>query len=630
MPPAIPQPLALGRFKRLPQRASEVWQGGIVRLPMWVENPADPSAPPYRPSGAIWLSLRTGLLHLDLPEDGKEVTPELALATLLELGLRHAKELEGRPSRVETNDPALRDALAAPLAALDTAVTVVDDMPAVREALRDLEAHTAGVLVPGLLESPGMSVDRLRAFASAAAQFFAARPWQHLGNDDLVVVESARAPREMRHVSVLGHGGYQYGVAFFASRREFERLLEQADAPDTATRAHGVTFGPIDDLPFADVDAWQDHGLPVAGERAYPLAADQRSNGSVHRPDPPALSFIEGLLRALAETTEDELDAGAWAKRVDTVDGPLELRLSLPDLLEAESGRRPSRPPATTTSIADDREGARIARVATELAGLPGREPTPLERAQQLAYDAMEANGRLRIKYARQALAISPECADAWVVLAEEASTADSALERYQRGVEAGAAAIGTEDFAAARGLFWTVLQTRPYMRARLGLAAALRDLGRDDEAIAHYRALLDLNPEDDQGARYLLLEVLLERGLNDDAGRLLAEYQHDTQAQWLFGRVLWRFRTDGDTEAARAALGAASRANPHVVRYLIDPDALPDQVAPVFELGSREEAGNVVDALLESFEATDGALEWLRAQARGRRSKPGGRRRGR
>ncbi|HXH25031.1 MAG TPA: hypothetical protein VNI78_07260 [Vicinamibacterales bacterium] len=38
----IPVPLALGRFKRLPQRTTEVWQGGIFKLPAWIENPDDP------------------------------------------------------------------------------------------------------------------------------------------------------------------------------------------------------------------------------------------------------------------------------------------------------------------------------------------------------------------------------------------------------------------------------------------------------------------------------------------------------------------------------------------------------------------------------------------------------------
>ena len=56
---APPLSIALGRFKRLPQRSTEVWQGGIVRFPMWNDNPADPEGP-RRATGAIWVSLRTG------------------------------------------------------------------------------------------------------------------------------------------------------------------------------------------------------------------------------------------------------------------------------------------------------------------------------------------------------------------------------------------------------------------------------------------------------------------------------------------------------------------------------------------------------------------------------------------
>jgi hypothetical protein len=97
-------------------------------------------------------------------------------------------------------DPSLRDALAGPLATLDTTVVFAEDLPALRAALQNLETHSTGERLPGLLESPGMSVDRLRAFASAAAAFFVARPWDHLTNEDLLIVEDRHAPRNMRHV----------------------------------------------------------------------------------------------------------------------------------------------------------------------------------------------------------------------------------------------------------------------------------------------------------------------------------------------------------------------------------------------------------------------------------------------
>jgi tetratricopeptide (TPR) repeat protein len=631
-------PLALGRFKRLPQRAVEVWQGGIVRFPMWVNSQTDPDGPPFRPTGVLWTSLRTGLVHLDLAKEGTQPTSEMALATFIEFGLKWAKGLEGRPSRVEVCDLGLRDALVGPLAALDTEVSLVDGLPAVREALRNLEAHATGERLPGVLESPGMSVDRLRAFASAAAAFYVARLWDHLTNEDLLIVESERAPRDMRHVSVLGNGGQQFGLGFFDSRRAFERLLNAVDAGRSASRAHGVTFGAVDQLPFADVDAWLDHALPVAAPDAYPLPADMKRGGSMRRPDAGALTFCEALLRALAETTADELDAGTWRKRVQTFEGPIELMFSLPFLLEAEAGRLPTHVPPTAMPRVAERESVRIARllegksfesleaVNAEFARLnqegdrvesPARDLTPLERAQELAYDAMEAHGRLRIKRARQALDLSADCADAWVLLAEEASTPDAAIERYERAVLAGAAAIGADRFAALRGEFWGHLETRPYMRARLGLAQALRDLGRDDEAIAHYRALLELNPGDNQGVRYLLLATLLQRGMNDEAGVVLSEHDDDIQALWPYGRLLWQFRVGGDSARTREAFDAAIRANPFVVRYLLDPDSIPFNRPPHFALRSREEAAYVADTLADAFAATEGALEWLAAQPR-------------
>src|SRR6266545_4025703 len=264
MPLTVPLSLALGRYKQLPQRAGEVWQGGLVRLPVWIDHPTDPDGEPFRPTGALWVSLRTGLIHIDLPKDRVTASAEFALAALLEFGLKSLKGLDGRPARVEVPDPVLRGALAEVIGRMSTSVAVVDDMPAVREVLNNLEEEAAGGRrFPGLLESSGVTPDRLRAFAEAAAAFYAARLWEHLANEDLIVVESDGVPAAMRHVSVLGQGGQQFGVSFFESREAFERVLDPAGAGRDADRAYGVTFGPLDELPFADVDAWLDHALPV-------------------------------------------------------------------------------------------------------------------------------------------------------------------------------------------------------------------------------------------------------------------------------------------------------------------------------------------------------------------------------
>jgi hypothetical protein len=129
---------------------------------------------------------------------------------------------------------------------------------------------------------------------------------------------------------------------------------------------------------------------------------------------------------------------------------------------------------------------------------------------------------------------------------------------------------------------------------------------------------------------RYLLLAALLDLGLNDEAGVLLAEYEDDLQALWPYGRLLWRLRVDGGTARTRAAFDAAIHANPYVVSYLLDPGSIPFDRPPHFALRSREEAAYVAETLADAFAATDGALEWLATQAPPFPSRPRRGRRGR
>jgi tetratricopeptide (TPR) repeat protein len=636
----IPLPIALGRFKQLPQRSNEVWQGALVKLPTWIDNPQDPNGSPYRPTGALWVSVRTGLLHLAFAEKGHAGTADLALQALIEFGLKESKTLTGRPSTIEVRDPALKDALSASMSALNTSVALVEELPAVAGALRSLETAAGdGRRHPGVLEGTGVTTDQLRGFADAAASFFQAAPWRHLTNEDLIVVKATQIPKSMRHVCVLGNAGEQFGVAFFESRQAFERIYSNS-GPYLPKRAVGVTFGPVDDLPFSDVDAWEALNLAVAGPRAYPLAADLASDGTMRRMNPGELTAAEALLRALAQTTEDQLDAGSWRQEVETSANIVTMEVTLPHLLETERGKpsglrlglmprlaerasvRMGRLFADQSFESLDDANAAIARAEAD--GLfdtdaesAARQPlTALEQAQELAYDAMEATGRLKIKLARRALAASEDCADAYVILGEASATSQEAHDWYERGVAAGARAIGAEQFAALEGEFWGHLDTRPYMRARVALAQTLRELERNAEALGHYRALLRLNPNDNQGVRYLLLPELLEARRDEEADRLLKDYDGDIQAMWPYAKALRAFQREGDSRGANAALNEAVRVNPHVVRYLLDPDAIPPNAPPHFTLGSREEAAYVAEGLYLAFDATPGALSWIQRRA--------------
>jgi tetratricopeptide (TPR) repeat protein len=647
---SMPLPIALGRFKQLPQRSNEIWQGGLVKLPAWIDNPQDPDGPPYRPMGALWVSLRTGLLYLAAPKEDNIGDPDLALKGLIEFGLKESKRLAGRPSIIQVRDARLGEALSASLSALNTSVMLVEEMPAVTAALQSLETAAGGGRHSGMLEDTGVTVDQLRAFADAAAAFFRAAPWRNLTNEDLIVARAPQIPKGMRHACVLGNAGEQFGIAFFESRQAFERIYTRTGF--LPRRAFGVTYGPIDDLPFADVDLWEDLNLPVVNPRAYPLAADLGSDGTMRRLNAKELTAAEALLRALAETTDDELDSGSWRHEVKTSAEAVTLELSLPLLLDEENGK-PSGPSLGVMPRLAERASVRMARLfadqmfenldeanaAIEHAqadGLfekdaeaaAGRPLIALEQAQELAYDAMEVSGRLKIKLARRALAVSPDCADAYVILGEASASPQEAREWYERAVDAGARAIGTEKFAAFQGEFWGHLEARPYMRARLALAQTLRELGQGEEALNHYRALLRLNPTDNQGVRYLVLPTLLERRRDEEADRLIQEYKGDGQATWPYAQALRAFQVDGAGPRARAALEDAVRVNPHVIGYLLDPDSIPPIAPPHFALGSREEAAYVAEGLAAALDATPGARSWLGATAGRLDARPSRRRR--
>ena len=179
-----------------------------------------------------------------------------------------------------------------------------------------------------------------------------------------------------------------------------------------------------------------------------------------------------------------------------------------------------------------------------------------------------------RVKLARQALDLSPDCADAYVLLAEHAKSRKEALDLFEKGVAAGERALGPEAFREDVGHFWGLLETRPYMRAREGLASKLWTMGRRDEAIEHLQDMLRLNPGDNQGVRYTLAGWLLAEGRDEELARLLKEYDEGS-ANWAYTKALLAFRQNGDTPETRKLLKVAQKANKHVPAYLLGREAV-------------------------------------------------------
>ena len=73
----------------------------------------------------------------------------------------------------------------------------------------------------------------------------------------------------------------------------------------------------------------------------------------------------------------------------------------------------------------------------------PAAKTTALQKAQELIYDAFEVSGKRRVALARQALELCRDCADAYVILAEEAARSiEESKNLYEQGVKAGERAL--------------------------------------------------------------------------------------------------------------------------------------------------------------------------------------------
>ncbi len=617
--------LALERLRRLPQR-DDVFEVALVRMPMWITGE---SAAPYRPMLSVAMSRRA-----DIAVDGQMLLPEEVadhrpIEAISKLAVH--ERIGYRPTAVVVRDAALLAGLRDELATLDIDVQFEPALAALDHFVSEMRRwQSKGMTDPGLLDGAGVTLAEVRSYADAVVEFSRATPWCSLADYDLVRVESDHPGRDWAHFVVMGGGGQEYGLAFFDSPAD-HAAFSDASGPRSAVYNKprwSMTLEPIHRLSFPDADLWAEHDLPVHDAASDP-SLHQMARGHVPRsPDATALAFVEGLLRALASTSEDDYDSGRWRKRVQTSAGEHEYVLALPGVLD---------PPPRAEGMPDRRlmdrtladlhafvaaeglEGAdQINARLKQLGGMiPARKAvTPRELAADKYFAALEAHGRLRTKLAREALALDGDYADALVLLAEDMPDPKRARDLWRHAFDVATRTLGAEAFSEHAGHFWGVLETRPYMRARGGLASLEWATGNKADAIEHWRGMLALDPRDHLGARLVLVPSLLELGRDDTASEVLAACMDDHTALLEFARLLLVFRRDGAGASAQAALAGAVRANRHVLKQLLTPPA--DRPTPsdhLFRPGEESEAAMVIIALKSSFHDTPGALAWLRSQ---------------
>ncbi|NUM52118.1 MAG: hypothetical protein HUU46_00595 [Candidatus Hydrogenedentes bacterium] len=246
-------------------------------------------------------------------------------------------------------------------------------------------------------------------------------------------------------------------------------------------------------------------------------------------------------------------------------------------------------------------------------------EMTAEESAQELAYQAMDAQDeRSAIRLAKQALALDPLNVDAsMVVIGCTAKTQEEKVDLIRETLERAKQKLGPKFFAENKGHFWGKIETRPYMRARCDLVYVLTELDRIDEAIVECESMLELNPNDNQGMREVLLGLYLRQRDTKKARKLMSRYKEPMFAVWCYGQLL-ECLLSRNISGAERALQRARSVNPHVADFLIGRRELRDSGFGSYSMGSEEEAVHCLNMLGPAFLAHPQSIEWIAARVLG------------
>ena len=614
----------LKKFLSLPVELDDTWQGGFIPMADLLGFAAIDGA---KEAGIIiWYSTLTGLVHAGsvLP------TGEGRLEGFVEVMLEFQKEHKctSRPAQIECNDKELAADLGDLLQDSGTNVTYEADMSEWDDVLKEL-AEQSGMtmpMVPSLREA-GCSDEQISEFAQAAAAFYRAAPWAYLDDVDLVKIESPKPPRYLKYAVVLGAAAQTYGLGLYNKADDHHKIMSHEGDPRKIT-LFSMTFDSPADVASGDVELWKELDLPLETGEAFPSMIKLSKKGP-ERPKPKELKFVSILLKALAETSEEEIDSGRWSKSVEFLGKTEECVLSIPTLLDppdrAEWMRRGLMPEMRGNEhhmklVQDfiEKNGADMsldelnAAINEKFSGpmdeIDYHADEPTNKAEALCQEAMETFGRRRIILAKQALAEDPNHVEANILLAESTGHVDRRIDLFRNAKEIAKKQLGpmiTEDV----GHFWGMLETRPFMRACHGLAASLDNAGLTNEAIEQYQEMLHLNPNDNQGVRYEVIPLLISHNREAEAMKLLDRYSEDT-GHWHYMNALAVFRGSGRSVRSKSALRAAFRANKHVVELLQShtPPFYPDS----YSLGSPEEAAICINELVGVWSETEGFMPWM------------------
>jgi hypothetical protein len=203
-----------------------------------------------------------------------------------------------RPSRVIVAEPELVEALAPGLLAFGIAC-VSGEVPELRSAVADVERNLSmGEVLPALVHIPGVTPEHVGRIYAAAAHFYRAAPWRLLPDEYPISIHLPRVGDRPRYAVAIGGEGQDTGLVVFRSLDALEATLSGTSPEELIKRFdhEALSFGTMQEVAFADLDAKEALNWEVAGPNAYPLPILVTRKGEAKPPSVADLLWYEAAL----------------------------------------------------------------------------------------------------------------------------------------------------------------------------------------------------------------------------------------------------------------------------------------------------------------------------------------------
>ena len=161
----------------------------------------------------------------------------------------------------------------------------------------------------------------------------------------------------------------------------------------------------------------------------------------------------------------------------------------------------------------------------------PYKPKNNLEKAQLNAYEGYFAETeQLQNNHWKIATLADPNNPDVLLHKAEFTENEETARELYEKAIKE-----SHKQFDPSFEVAWGYVPNRPYLRALFTYGVWEFELGNYEAALAQFLQLIDLNPNDNQSVRYLLVSTLLHFGSPEKAEEVLTLYPDPNDATYGF-----------------------------------------------------------------------------------------------